>query len=56
MTVIDCPDIAGPKAPIAPVLNTPLDIVKLLTVDRATNLQKTFFPKNVPVSKPQISP
>ena len=24
MTVIDCPNIAGPKAPVAPVLNTPL--------------------------------
>ena len=24
MTVIDCPNIAGAKAPVAPVLNTPL--------------------------------
>ena len=26
MTVIDCPNITGAKAPIAPVLNTPLEI------------------------------
>ena len=26
MTVIDCPNIAGAKAPIAPVLNTPLHL------------------------------
>ena len=33
MTVIDCPKIAGAKAPVALVLNTPLryDVCKLLS-------------------------
>ena len=29
MTVIDCPNITGAKAPIAPVLNTPLSTVEI---------------------------
>ena len=30
LTALDCPNIAGAKAPIAPVLNTPLDSISLI--------------------------
>ena len=36
MTVIDCPNIAGAKAPIAPVLNTPLQALTCTLVYRVS--------------------
>ena len=45
VTVIDCPNIAGAKAPIAPVLNTPLLFVTYLLLFR-------FFESNIGSHQP----
>ena len=39
VTVIDCPNIAGAKAPVAPVLNTPLSQIIKGAIRKQVKLQ-----------------